>query len=479
MKRTVVFLIFLALLTGTAWTKEKDKNRGLIQIAGFVMSPATGTSGLPDVTVEIIGTDHKASTNERGQFFFTKAPEGELTLRISKAGFQTAMRKAKVKRDSLEPPNIFVELLPDGTSTTGRGVTGPGTLHVSYRAGAKYGPIGPDGNRLSDWDIRRRLAINPNLVWSEHHSPELLADPKRPSNPYNLALNHIMVYPPKSPGRTSFHNLKFKPSHLAFDAGGQHLYVADQNKQITIYDENDNREVMGRFSPKGLITDLCLSEDGKWIYATILSAQSSILALNTQTHQAAASLPLSGLGNASPNTITPLSQDVLLVAAGSQSSAGSLLFVDAYTGATQASVPVGKVPTSIAVTPDKKLAYVANSHSGNVTVVDLGKREALGFIRVGVGPQRCAVTPDGKRVLVTNKGSDTVSVIDTSQQALTGFVRVGKAPIGLAITPDGQSCYVTNQDSGNVSTIDVGSLKQVHVSDPMPMSSPLDIIIRP
>jgi len=213
--------------------------------------------------------------------------------------------------------------------------------------------------------------------------------------------------------------------------------------------------------------------------ATVMSSAPGVLMVDAATAQSQAYLPLDGLGNAVPLDVASAGADKLLVTVGAPGQKGKMLMVDPYTGMTQRVIVVGEAPTSVTVTPDNKFAYVVNSKSGNVTVVDLSRGVAIGVLAVGVAPQQCAVTPDGKRVLVSNAGSDTVSVIDVENQRLSGYVRVGNAPYGLAVTPDSKTCYVSNRGDGTVSTVDLASLKETHVSVPMPHSSPLDVVLRP
>jgi YVTN family beta-propeller protein len=54
-------------------------------------------------------------------------------------------------------------------------------------------------------------------------------------------------------------------------------------------------------------------------------------------------------------------------------------------------------------------------------------------IPVGRGPVDVAITPDGARAYVTNAGANSVSVIDTSTNAVTATVPVGANPVNAAI----------------------------------------------
>ena len=114
-----------------------------------------------------------------------------------------------------------------------------------------------------------------------------------------------------------------------------------------------------------------------------------------------------------------------------------------------------------------------------MTVVDAWGMSPIGLLQVGVSPQKLAVTPDGSRVFVTNKGSNTVTVINTLTNTIIGTVNVGKAPLDVAVSLDGSLAFVSNKDDGTISVIDVGRQAAIHVTDPMPKSSPFGLAIRP
>ena len=56
-------------------------------------------------------------------------------------------------------------------------------------------------------------------------------------------------------------------------------------------------------------------------------------------------------------------------------------------------------------------------------------------VPVGLSPEGVAITPDGKNAYVANSGSGTVSVIDTATNTVAATVPVGPSPEGVAIIP--------------------------------------------
>ncbi len=133
-------------------------------------------------------------------------------------------------------------------------------------------------------------------------------------------------------------------------------------------------------------------------------------------------------------------------------------------------------PSSIALTPNGKYAYVgnygANGNEGKtVTVVDLRTRRVVNPpILVDPLPQSLAITADGSRVVVVsyvdgNPGTGTATIISTATHKIIGHVVGLSGPFCVAVTRDGKQAYVSNFGSNDfdpigttVSVIDLRTL---------------------
>ncbi|WP_214484924.1 hypothetical protein [Bacillus sp. SM2101] len=94
----------------------------------------------------------------------------------------------------------------------------------------------------------------------------------------------------------------------------------------------------------------------------------------------------------------------------------AIIVIDVKTHSVIASLPVGlSVGSSpLAITPDGKLAYVANEADGNpfdntVSVIETTTNSIIATIPVG-SPNNTFITPDGKLAYVTNQGTLVVQV---------------------------------------------------------------------
>jgi YVTN family beta-propeller protein len=122
-----------------------------------------------------------------------------------------------------------------------------------------------------------------------------------------------------------------------------------------------------------------------------------------------------------------------------------------------APIPVGSLPTGIAITPNGTTAYVTNEASSTVTPIATASNTAGTPITVGLNPFGIAITPDGTTAYVVNRGSNNVTPIATASNTAGPPITVGSFPWAIAITPDGTTAYVTNGASSSVTPIATAS----------------------
>src|SRR3989454_11557840 len=85
--------------------------------------------------------------------------------------------------------------------------------------------------------------------------------------------------------------------------------------------------------------------------------------------------------------------------------------------------------------------FVTNEKSDDVTVIDAATRKVVTTIPVGKRPRGVAVSPDGRRVYVTNSNSDSLSVIDTKSLAVLRTVPAGPPPPGVRVNRGGAAAF--------------------------------------
>src|ERR1044071_7099374 len=70
-------------------------------------------------------------------------------------------------------------------------------------------------------------------------------------------------------------------------------------------------------------------------------------------------------------------------------------------------------------------AYVANENDTTVSVIDTASNTITATIPVGRAPASVALTPDNALLYVANASSNTVSVVDTASNTVVATVPVG------------------------------------------------------
>ncbi len=158
-----------------------------------------------------------------------------------------------------------------------------------------------------------------------------------------------------------------------------------------------------------------------------------------------------------------------------------------------ATIPVGKRPRGIHVSPDGKTVYVAVSGTpleappqidahGNpvfekkkgddddddanadksadgIALVDVAAGKLTGKLPAGSDPEEFDLSRDGKSIYISNEDVRTASVIDIAAGKVTHIIPVGQEPEGVTTTPDGKQFYVTCEAGGDIYVIDAYTYK--------------------
>ncbi|MFC1688079.1 right-handed parallel beta-helix repeat-containing protein [Pseudomonadota bacterium] len=149
---------------------------------------------------------------------------------------------------------------------------------------------------------------------------------------------------------------------------------------------------------------------------------------------------------------------------------------DAISSAEVSRVKVGQDPSSIQITPDGTRAVVSNLTNNTVSLLSFGVKDSPRLIRdpktgsfqfpVGIQPTSIAITPDSKQAFVANAGSSWVTIIDLEKPEVLGVVTIqqpgeaiASAAAAVAVTPDGKSLLVA--ESGNGANLLVYSIENL------------------
>lgn len=184
--------------------------------------------------------------------------------------------------------------------------------------------------------------------------------------------------------------------------------------------------------------------------------------------------------------------------------------VDVPSGKVMATLPVGTGPHEVAISPDGRLALVANYGTGpqpgsSLTLIEVPAAKVVKTIELGeykrphgitfLGQDRAIVTseasknlievdveagkvtravptgqevshmvavaPDGSRAFIANIGSGSMTAVDLKAGKKLSDIQTGAGAEGIAITPDGRQVWVTNREADTVTVLDASTLKVV------------------
>lgn len=122
---------------------------------------------------------------------------------------------------------------------------------------------------------------------------------------------------------------------------------------------------------------------------------------------------------------------------------------------TNAHIDVGKYPIDIAI--NENFVYIVNRDSHSVSVISAENKTKIKDIPVGKIPTAIAIDDITHTVYVVNFDSDSISVISAENNTKIKDIPVGDSPIEIALDHNPLAprhiVYVVNRDSNSISVI--------------------------
>jgi YVTN family beta-propeller protein len=133
-------------------------------------------------------------------------------------------------------------------------------------------------------------------------------------------------------------------------------------------------------------------------------------------------------------------------------SSGTVSVINLAEHKTIGEIHVDLHPCGMALSPDSRFLYVANSNSDIISVIDTESDKVIRTfsskpmeeLPFGSTPNDLIVSPDGKTLYVANGGDNLLAVFDLSQFRLKGLIPAGWYPGAVDISKDGGTLYVVN-----------------------------------
>jgi YVTN family beta-propeller protein len=119
----------------------------------------------------------------------------------------------------------------------------------------------------------------------------------------------------------------------------------------------------------------------------------------------------------------------------SRSSPSGISVISTASDKVVAKLPLSGTPTSVAFSPSGSTAYVATSQG--LWIYSTHTRQVLKVIH-GLGePRSVAVSPDGQKVYVTATDAGAVAVINAANDTVARTIKVGELPWQVIVSADG------------------------------------------
>jgi YVTN family beta-propeller protein len=114
-------------------------------------------------------------------------------------------------------------------------------------------------------------------------------------------------------------------------------------------------------------------------------------------------------------------------------------------------------PEQTSVSADGGRLFIANEDKGTASIMEVATGKTIAEMEVGGEPEGVSTTPDGRFVYVTSEEDNQVAVIDTATNTLAAQIKVGPRPRDTAFTSDSKRAYVTAENGSSISVIDTAT----------------------
>ena len=139
------------------------------------------------------------------------------------------------------------------------------------------------------------------------------------------------------------------------------------------------------------------------------------------------------------------------------SGEATVSLIDMPTRKVIKTVPVGKEPHHLMMTPDQKTLLIANAAGNDVVLMNPVSGELTGKIPNIIDPYQIGYSPNHKWFIANGNRLDRVDVYHAqgADLKLAKSIKLGKTPSHVAFTSDSKTAFITLQDSSELAAIDL------------------------
>ena len=135
-------------------------------------------------------------------------------------------------------------------------------------------------------------------------------------------------------------------------------------------------------------------------------------------------------------------------------AADGIAEVDVLAGEVLRILPSGSDPEQFDVNWDTGTLYAANEDISMATFLDISRGEILLTVPTGSEPEGVRLIPDASVVYVTGEVDSNITVLDAMTGEEVARIPVGLRPRDIAFTRDGATAYVSAELGTSISVID-------------------------
>jgi YVTN family beta-propeller protein len=159
----------------------------------------------------------------------------------------------------------------------------------------------------------------------------------------------------------------------------------------------------------------------------------------------------------------------------SNSDSDTVAAVNLSTGNTSL-IAMAPHPQGGVLSRDGSRLYMTSTNGNAIVIIDTRDRKVIGSIPTGKGPARIALTPDGSTLVYNLQYEPAVGFADIGSGKQTAVVPVAGRPLSLTMTRDGRRAFAGLQEIDKVAVIAVKERKVERVLD-LPKGSGPDPVI--
>jgi YVTN family beta-propeller protein len=257
---------------------------------------------------------------------------------------------------------------------------------------------------------------------------------------------------------------------VAFSPNGERAYITCEADSTVWVVETKDGHLVSKVPLSGHPNNIAVSNDGRRVFAAIVSAPGAVDAIDAATLKNMKTIPVKG--NAHNVYITP---DGKFAVVGSVVGK-SITVIDESTlePVWDMAFDEGVRPMTFERAADGSTGrmFVQLSNLHGFAVVDFKARKEIQRVKLPDEPRRgiahsgapshgIGVSPDGKMLWVDSSVASGVFAYSLPDLKLMGNVATGSTPDWLTFTPDSKLVYVANAGENYVSAVNTQTLKEV------------------